>query len=159
MDTVMDWVKREFQFDDDDLITNRQGIMSKSQKTRAVRGSASLFFLALAGLLIIVILVCIEWLTTRDIFNIVSGIIVGLGLMGICFWMGWRSRKAAKSGVVKSITGKVRFHQEKKKLYLCIGNDIRMELDKKAQEIFSLVTEYRFYYSEADKTILSLETP
>ncbi len=78
--------------------------------------------------------------------------------LGIFAWIGWRSRKAGNSATVRSIRGKVNFIQRKKKFCLRIGDSkIQFEVEPKVKDLFLPDREYRFYYRDIDKTILSLE--
>ena len=60
-------------------------------------------------------------------------------------------------GVVKSITSKVSFLEKKKELVLCIDNGIKFPVERQDKELFLPNEEYRFYYCETDKSVLSVE--
>jgi hypothetical protein len=160
VDSLADWAKKELQFDEEDLIANRQGKYSEKQRTRAARGGTALFLFALAA----IIFVFFVLLTVDPIFGrpidwvdiIPRGILVS-GMMGVFAYMGWRSRRAAKSGVIHAFTGKVTFKKEKKETILCCGEKLNLPIDDKVRQSFLPDREYTFYCSDMDKTVLSME--
>ncbi len=156
-----DGIEREFEFTKDDLIANRQGVMSKKQRENALRQGTRLLLISFAAE-VIVLGVLIYEVTHKEIpWGMLNNTITVLFIfifLGSFAWMGWRSRKAGSSAIVKSARGKVNFIQDKKKLCLRIGDSkIQFEVEPKVKNLFSPDREYRFYYCDIDKTILSVE--
>jgi hypothetical protein len=156
-----DWIEREFEFDKDDLLANRQGVMSKKQKDNAIRQGTRLLSTTLAAAVIVLGLLVYETPHKESFWRMLSNtitIIFILFSLGSFAWLGWRSRQAGSSAIVKSIHGKVNFIQDKKKLCLRISDSkIQFEVEPKVKDLFSSDREYRFYYCDIDKTILSVE--
>jgi hypothetical protein len=160
-DTLIVWAEREFQFDGDDLIANRQGVMSKKQRERTLRGGASLIFTTLVGGGLALAWLVFDALGKEHFLGVLSVVVKGLAIFtifGVFALMGWRFRKAGSSAIVKSIRSTLNVVQEKKNLYLRVGSsDIRFEVEPEVKDLVFPDKEYRFYYSEINKTILSVE--
>lgn len=157
-DPLANWIEHEFGFDEHDLIANRKGIMSGNQKTKAVRQGLIWLFLAVMLGMAILFGLYVIWLVEKVKFQDISNIFFALFVMVLCALLGWRYLKARVSGVVKSIIGRVDFIQDKKKLFLRVGDsEIQFEVEPKVKNLFSSDKEYKFYYCEIDKTVLSIE--
>lgn len=156
---------QEFEFGQDDLRANRSGILSDGQK-HTLRGWRAV--LAIVGIslinAVVVVLIGLEFRAATsaqpvDITGLISAVLSGALLVtvdAILIWLNLRSLRAAKVGRVKCVTGRVQFERKKDDLYLCIG-EIRLPVEPSVEELFSPEGCYRFYYSEIDKVVRSVE--
>jgi hypothetical protein len=157
-DPLANSIAHEFAFDEDDLIANRKGIMSRNQTIKAGRQGFIWLFLAVMLGLAFLFKLYMTWLVEKVGFPDIFNIIFALFFMVLAAVLGWRSLKASLSGAVKSIIGRVDFIQDKKKLFLRVGDsEIQFEVVPEMKNLFSSNKEYKVYYCEIDKTILSLE--
>ncbi len=127
----------------------------------ALRQGTRLLFTTFAAGVIVLGFLVYEMLNKESLWRALNDTITTLFtliFLGVFAWIGLRSRKAGNSATVKSIRGKVNFIPDKKKLCLRIGDSkIQFEVEPKVKDLFSPDSEYRFYYCDIDKTILSVE--
>ncbi len=164
-ENLQEWLTREFQFDEDDLSANRSGVLSDKQKNVARDWRA--LFAVVGTCLISVGVLAVIGLESKSAMSAqppnIAGLIsaVGSGALVIAvgaflIWLNLRSLRAARIGRVKCATGRVQFEEEKDGWYLCMG-EIRLPVETGAKQLFSPDTVYRFYYSEIDKVVRSVE--
>jgi hypothetical protein len=157
-DPLANSIAHEFAFDEDDLIANRKGIMSRNQTIKAGRQGFIWLFMAVMLGLAILFMLYMTWLIKKVELHDIWNTIVGLVFMVLSAILGWQNLKATLSGAVKSVIGRVGFIHEKKKLYLRVGDsEIQFEVLPERKHLFSSDKEYKFYYCEINKTILSVE--
>jgi len=160
-------VQEAFEFDDDDLMSNRQGIMSAYQtemyrQSRKSRDMEWLIGTALVAGMFIVLLVY-RSVSQNQPMLILSGIILLLVIICLLLYKNLKMekpRRKAKRQLVHSIRGSAHVYSwrgmYKKSCYrVRINNDLAFRLSRKQYEALENKARYVFYF--ANSQILSVE--
>jgi hypothetical protein len=153
------WAKKELGFDETDILANRAGRYSDKQRIRESRGGTNLFLFSIFAIIILLLVLIFSDPNQGDPIYWLDVIIKGglfTILLSIFAYMGWRTRKAAQNGIVRSASGIVTSQIEKKKVFINCG-EVKLEVDKTVMELFPKDKEFIFYYSDIDRTVLSIE--
>jgi len=145
-----------FRFDAEDLRFNREGRISKKQKSRLQKTAGFLFIgFLLIGAFITSLSVIAQDEPINELPLLVPAFIMSL-FGGIGIFIYWLSSRMYRQGVVKSITGKISFELRNEFAVLCIGNE-RFLRGANMTSVLEEGVEYRVYYTPADMFILSIE--
>ena len=145
-----------FNFDSDDLYSNREGRLSKNQQHRLRRIARN----SLVGFLFIGVFFTALFILASDAPINDLPVIPVLFILSICiaigFYLSWISSRAYRHGIVKSAIGKKSFELIGRFTVLRIGNE-RFLTRVDAVRVLEENVEYRIYFTPADRSILSIE--